>query len=171
MTAALDIIERLLKASQHPDIVKVERYGPGDGPWGPSVKSPGMDKKRISGVKVAHLSGATASLWDTVWPGEQPVDPPAVLPVPKGNRAPRLAVLAFRLLEVARPAQFKAWRRVALPGVGNPETQEGLPFGLSIVAADGGRSLLRASATGAPQTDDDEDRFPDWTVPEALAAI
>nr|WP_221374496.1 hypothetical protein [Actinoplanes polyasparticus] len=172
-TVVLDIIERLLLAASHPDIVKVERYGPNAGPWGPSAKSPGMDKLRVSGVKVTHQSLATASLWDAIWPGEQPVDPPAVLPAPKGNRAPRLAILAFHLLEVAQPAQFKAWRLVTLPNVGNPETQEGMPFGLSILTVDGGRTLLRASATGAPQTEPEEDPFPGWTPDHSalLAAL
>lgn len=31
-TQVLDVLEQLLNAAQHPDIAKVERYGPGDGP-------------------------------------------------------------------------------------------------------------------------------------------
>src|ERR1051325_2076488 len=109
MTAVvLDTVEKILLGARHPDIVKIERYGPSAGPWGPSVKSRGMDKRGISGVKVTHQSLATASLWDAIWPGEQPVDPPATLPPPKGYRAPRLAILTFQLLDIVRPEQFKA---------------------------------------------------------------
>lgn len=161
----LDVIERLLNAAQHPDIVKVERYGPGQGPWGPNVQQSKV--KAISGVKVRHQSTAAASLWEAVWPGEQPADMPETLPPPRGNRAPRLVILAAQLLDVARPAQFKAWRMVTLPDLGEPQTQAGLPFGLSIVTADGQKHLLRASATGANVgSEPDEDPFPGYVIPE-----
>ena len=158
----LDVIEKLLVAANHPDITDIRRYGPGLGPWGPSdEKSP---VKGVTGLRVTHQSSSTASLWEAIWPGEQPVEAPDVLPAPRQNRAPRLAILVARLLDKARPAEFKAWRLVSLPGLGVPE--EGLPFGLSIVHADGTRMLLRASATGATAgTDVAEDPFPDYVVP------
>ncbi len=163
----LDILERLLTAAHHPDIVAVEQYGPGDGPWGP--KSDPKKVRGISGVRVVHQSTATASLWLAVWDGEQPVEAPAVWPVPRQNRAPRLAMFAAQLLEHAKPAEVKAWRLVALPGLGNQEKQAGLPFGLSVVMADGSRVLLRATATGATVGfDPDEEPFPDYVIPADL---
>ena len=163
----LDVIERLLIAADHPDIAKIARYGPGEGPWGPTVeRSPA---KRITGVKVTHQSTATASLWEAIWPGEQPAELPAVPPKPKQMRAPRLVILVTQLLDVAKPPQFQAWRAVTLPELGNPDTQAGLPFGVSIILADGKRALLRATATGPTLGDEPEDDpYPDYVIPEGV---
>lgn len=167
MSQVLDVIETLLRAAEHPDIVEVERYGPGLGPWGPTVEQSRV--KTITGVRVKHQSTATASLWEAVWPGEKPVDPPAALPTPLQNRAPRLAIFVCRLLDVARPSQFKSWRLVELPNLGLDAEQAGLPFGLSIVTADGGRVLLRATATGPTLGAEPADEpFPDYTIPEGV---
>lgn len=163
----LDIIERLLIAAEHPDIVAVERYGPGDGPWGPDV--PTSKAKAITGVKVKYQSTATASLWEAVWPGEQPMPAPAVMPLPTQNRAPRLAIFVARLLDVAQPEQFQAWRLVSLPGVGLPGDHGVLPFGLSIATAGGSKMLLRATATGPTVGFEPESEpFPDYVIPEEV---
>ncbi len=163
----LDLVERLLQAAEHPDIVKIERYGPGQGPWGPDVET--SKAKSITGIMVRHQSTATASLWEAVWPGEQPVDPPAVWPVPRQNRAPRLLLLVGQLLEAAKPAKVKAWRLVSLPKLGLADKQAGLPFGLSAVLTDGSRWLLRATATGPTVgTDPEEEPFPDYTIPKGV---
>lgn len=167
MSQVLDVIERLLTAAAHPDIVTVERYGPDLGPWGPTVEQSKVTT--ISGVRVVHRSTATASLWEAVWPGEKPVPAPDVLPAPRQNRAPRLAVLAARLLDVAKPDGFTAWRLVALPNLGLVDKQAGLPFGLSIVTADRSQHLLRASATGPTVGEDpDVEPFPDYVIPEEV---
>jgi hypothetical protein len=161
----LDTIERLLTAADHPDIVKVERYGPGDGPWGPTVQESKV--KHITGVKVTHQSTATASVWEAIWPGEQPVDPPTTLPAPRSARAPRLLILVSQLLDVAQPETLKAWRLVTLPDLG--ATGSTLPAGLSLVDRDGGRLLLRATATGPTVGDEPTvDPFPDYVIPEEV---
>lgn len=158
----LDLLECLLKAADHPDIVKVARYGPGDGPWGPTEKT--SRAKGITGVKVTHGSTATASLWEAVWPDPRPVPAPVVAP-PVRLRASRLVLLAVRLLEVARPPQVKAWQPVALPDLGKRD-EPGLPYGLALVMADGAKVLLRASSTGPTVgTEPDEEPFPDYVIP------
>ncbi len=164
----LDLVERLLKAAEHPDIVKVERYGPGRGPWGPDV-----DQKKgpaATGILVRHQWSATASSWLAQWPGEeQPVDEPSELPPPRQNRAPRLAILVKQLLDAAQPAHLKAWRLVKLPNLGRADTQAHLPFGLSVVTAGGGRELMRVTATGATEGFDfDADPFPGYVIPEGV---
>jgi hypothetical protein len=166
VSQVLDVIETLLRAAEHPDITAVERYGPGLGPWGPSVSQSKV--KAISGVTVRHQSTATASIWEAVWPGEEPADPPAVLPPPRQNRAPRLAVFVAQLLDAAQPAQFQAWRLVTLPDLGSAG-QAGLPFGVSVVEAGGKRTLLRVTATG-PMVGADplEEPFPDYVIPEGV---
>jgi hypothetical protein len=165
LPAVLDVIERLLNAAQHPDIVKVERYGTGGQPWGPTAdKSP---VKTVTGVKVTHQSTATASLWGANRSDLTPVDRPAVMPAPK-LRGPRLAILAHQLLDAARPAEFTAWQLFAVAELA--PVGEGLPFALGITCADGSKMLLQASATGARVGNEpDEDPFPDWQVPAELA--
>jgi hypothetical protein len=163
----LGVMERLLIAAKHPDIVSVERYGTSNAPWGPTVET--SKTKSITGIMVRHQSTATASLWLAEWPGEQPAELPKVLPAPRQNRAPRLAILAGQLLDAAKPEQFKAWRMVTLPNLGRPDVQAGLPFGLSIVTADNTRVLLRVTATGPTVGQDpDEEPFPDYTIPEEV---
>lgn len=165
--SVLDMIERLLKTADHPDIVKIERYGPGKGPWGPNVAESKV--QHITGIRVAHQSTATASLWEAVWPGEQPVEAPEVAPAPRQNRAPRLLLLAKQLLDAAKPDQLRGWRLVTLPNLGNPARQEGLPFGLSLVDADGKQHLLRTSATGPTLgAEPESEPFPDYVIPEKV---
>jgi hypothetical protein len=111
---ALDIVEKLLVAAEHPDITAVERYGPGDGPWGPTLQT--SKAKKITGVVVTHQSSATASLWEAVWPDATPITAPDV--IPPNRRAPRLAVFVAQLLEHAKPgrgrlvaAAGRSWHR------------------------------------------------------------
>lgn len=163
----LDVIETLLRAAKHPDIAGIERYGPGQGPWGPTVNTSKVSK--ITGVYAKHQSTATASLWEAVWPGEQPLDTIPTMPTPKQNRAPRLLLFVAQLLEVAQPAQFKAWRLVSLPDLGSPKVQDGLPFGLSIVTIEDKRVLLRATATGPTMGFEPEtEPFPDYVIPQEV---
>ncbi|GIM88792.1 hypothetical protein [Paractinoplanes toevensis] len=162
----LDVVEDLLRRAEHPDITAITRYGDSNQPWGPSAERSKV--KGVTGLKVAHQSTATAMLWGADLPGETPLDVPATLPEPK-YRAARLAILVVQLLDAARPAQFKAWRLVALPDMGPTEQRGTFPSGVSIVTADGTRMLLCTSSTGAMVGDEPaEEPFPDWQVP-ALA--
>ena len=166
MTSVLDVVERLLVAAEHPDIARIDRYGPDLGPWGPTVEQSRV--KTISGVKVTYQSTATASLWEAVWPGEQPIGDNTVVPAVT-RRAARLLILAAQLLDVAKPEQFRAWRLVSLPGIGLPADQGVLPSGLSIVLTDGSKVLLRATAAGPTLgAEPTEDPFPDYVFPEGV---
>jgi hypothetical protein len=166
MSQVLDVVERLLLAAEHPDIVKVSRYGPDLGPWGPTVEQSKV--KRISGVKVTFSSTATASLYEAVEPDEVPVDAPATALSP-ARRAPRLAILCAQLLDAARPPQFKAWRLVSFPRIGLEAERGVMPFGVSIVLADGSRALLCASSTGPTAGSEPVDEpFPGYTIPEGV---
>ncbi|MFI5895667.1 hypothetical protein ACIA5D_36785 [Actinoplanes sp. NPDC051513] len=161
----LDVIERLLNAAEHPDIVRVERYGTGAEAWGPTVEK--SQVKTVTGVKVHHQSTSSASLWGSNRSDLTPVEAPE-MPAP-GLRGPRLAILTVRLLDVARPPQFSGWQLFSvaeLAGAG-----EGLPFAVGITCADGSRVLLQASSTGASVgREPDVEPFPDYVVPEGLAA-
>jgi hypothetical protein len=155
----LDVFEQLLTASGHPDIVSVRRYGTDTAPGGPSP----------AGVAVKYQSGSHAFLAGGLGDGEIPIPVPDVMPGPK-RRASRLAVFAVQLLDVARPAQFKAWRLIALPDVG-PEAERGqFPAGVSVICADGTRMLLLVTAGSGPAGDPAEEPFPGWTIPAELAA-
>ncbi|GGN39105.1 hypothetical protein GCM10010109_66660 [Actinoplanes campanulatus] len=121
-----------------------------------------------AGVAVKDTRGGSTYLWGTTWRGETPVDLPEVLPPPKLG-AQRIAVLAVKLLDAARPAELKAWRLVALPDLGPTDARGVAPAGVGLVAADGSRFLLRATHGGSQTGDPAEDPHPEWRVPEALA--
>lgn len=162
----LDVVERLLRAAQHPDITAVERYGPRLGPWGPSVEQSKV--KKITGVKVIYRSTATASLWEAVWPGEKAIPPPAQIP-PPNRRAPRLLLFVAQLLDYGKPEQFQSWQLVSLPAIGLDADRDVMPGGLSVVVADGSKMLLRATATGPTDGHEPvEEPFPDYTIPEGV---
>jgi hypothetical protein len=164
LAQVLDVFEGMLVASEHPDIVEVTRFGTSGEPWGPNTRATG-----ITGVKVRHQSTATASLFGAVWPGEKPLPIPDTMPPPPQNRAPRLAIFAVQLLEVARPAQFQSWSLVALPDLGPTDQRGTSPFGVSLVCADGTKMLLRVSATGANVgAEPTEEPFPEYRVPEGV---
>jgi hypothetical protein len=164
-TQILDVIEQLLVAAKHPDIVAIDRYGPGLGPWGPSVEESKV--KRITGVKVTHQSTATASLWEAVWPGGQPV--PAPTDLPPDRRATRLLVFTAQLLDFAKPDQLRSWQLLALPDLGPDSEQGATPAGLGLVATDGAKVLLRSTSTGPTVgTEPAEDPFPDYVIPEGV---
>ncbi|MEU4563355.1 hypothetical protein AB0F72_33660 [Actinoplanes sp. NPDC023936] len=148
----LDVIERLLTESGHPEIAAVTRYGTDVVAGGPSP----------SGVRVRYTSGAEAYLWGAVWPGENILPTPDVLPWPA--RADRIAVFTARLLDAARPATLNEWHVVALDGLGPSGARGKAPRGLRIVAADGTSVLLRATAAGAPMPEPALDPYPEWTV-------
>jgi hypothetical protein len=152
LARVLDVVEGLLRASGHPDIVEIRRYG---------------SEPSITGVRVRYQATSTASLFGATWPGAQPLAVPEKLPAPKQRRAPRIAIFAVWLLEAARPQEFRSWQLVALPGLGSEKEPGPFPAGVSLECADGSTTLLRASATGATVgSEPDEEPFPDYVIPE-----
>lgn len=166
LTQILDVVEGLLVASEHPDIVAVERYGTEGEPWGPSVEK--SRARSITGVQVRYQSSAKASLWGAVWPGETPIPLPEQMPEPK-RRSERLAVFVVQLLDFARPEVFRSWQMVTLPGIGLETEQGKTAGGISLVCADGTRMLLRSTATGVTIGQEPEvEQFPDYAIPERV---
>ncbi|HEX8346745.1 MAG TPA: hypothetical protein VF657_18675 [Actinoplanes sp.] len=151
----LDVFEGLFLASDHPDIVKVERYGKDVSPGGNSP----------AGVRVKHGTGSEAYLWGAVHPGAKPIPIPDVLPAPR-YRAPRIAILAVQLLDAARPSEFRTWQLVAFSDLGH---ERGVtPMGVNVVCNDGTAMLLRATAGSGPAGDPAEDPCPDYRIPEVV---
>ncbi|MEU4558428.1 hypothetical protein AB0F72_08560 [Actinoplanes sp. NPDC023936] len=150
----LDVMKRLFEAAAHPDIAEVRVYGAG------TKESPG-------GVAVKDQRNGSTYLVASPWKGETPVDVPEQLPPPKLG-VQRIAVLAVRLLDAARPAQFQAWRLVALPDLGPTDARGTTPAGVSIKCADGTNVLLRAMHGGSQTGDPAEDPHPDWQIPAGI---
>ena len=159
LTQVLDVIEGLLVASQHPDIVLIRRYGKDATPGGNSP----------AGVCVKHCSGSEAYIWGAVHPGEIPIPVPEVLPAPE-RRADRLAVLVTQLLDVARPEQFRSWQLVAFPDLGPVEEQGKSAAGISLVCADGTKVMLRTTAGSGQTGDPAEEPAPGYVLPEAVSS-
>lgn len=151
----LDVLKRLFEAAQHPDIAGV------------SVFARGSELPR-NGIAVKDRWSGTTFLSGADWKGETPVDTPAVLPPPKQG-VQRILTLAAWLLDTAKPAQFQAWRLVALPDLGPTDARGTTPAALSIVCADGTRFLLRATQGGSQLPTPGEDPNPDWRVPADLS--
>lgn len=181
LAQTLDVIEQLLTAAAHPDIVSVERYGSGEA-YGPTKEK--SKEQHLTGLKVTYRSTATALLNGRIEPNVRPVPMPDSLPPrfsPPGKdgtskalsilRAPMLVILVHRLLDAARPAQLTSWQPMSGPdGVDGPAGD--LPFGLGITCADGTKHLLLAQATGATIGHEAvEDPFPDWRVPDAVRQV
>jgi len=163
----LDIVEGVLAAGEHPDIVKIERYGSGVEPWGPSAER--SRTSTIAGVRATYASTSTAMIWGAVWPGEKPIPLPDQMP-PISDRSARLAVFVVQLFDAARPAALKSWQLVALPDLGPTEARGAWPTGVSVVAADGTKMLLRCSSTGATLGDEPaSDPHPDYVIPGGIA--
>ncbi|WP_045740975.1 hypothetical protein [Actinoplanes rectilineatus] len=156
LTDALDLLERLLNAAGHPDIASVKRYGQG------TEQSP-------AGIDLADQRGAHMYLFGEQRKGEIPIDVPTVLPTPKYG-SQRVAVLAAQLLDAARPDALREWRLVAFGDLGPTDARGVAPAGISMLAADGSRILLR-SAMGASKdtTAPDSEPSPGWTPPADLA--
>ncbi|WP_229073671.1 hypothetical protein [Actinoplanes sp. DH11] len=157
LAEVLDVIEWLLAAAGHPEIGAIGRYGTDPVAGGPSP----------AGVRVRYASGAEAYLWGAVWPREYELPTPAELPWPA--RADRIAVFTCRLLDAARPAEFRGWQLVALDGLGPADARSKAPRGIRVVAADGTSLLLRATASGAPMPEPAADPYPGYVIPETLS--
>ncbi|WP_250036812.1 hypothetical protein [Paractinoplanes maris] len=168
LAQVLEVVERVLVAAEHPDIVKVERTGTGTDAWGPSAAKSRTNK--IAGVKVTYTSTATAMLWGAVWPGAKPLPLPAEPPM-IGDRVARLSILVVQLLDAARPAAFTSWHLVSLPDLGPSDRTGSAPAGVSVTCADGTAVLLRASSTGATVGDEPKtDPYADYVIPAGLTA-
>ncbi|MDY7084287.1 MAG: hypothetical protein SYR96_04215 [Actinomycetota bacterium] len=162
----LDVVERLVVASEHPDIVKVERYGTATEPWGPTVAR--SKTTTIAGMKVTFTSTSTALLNGRIEPGVTEVAVPDVMPLPT-LRAPRFVTFVAQLLDVARPAQFSSWRLVGQPSADKGSPTAALPYGISFACADGTTMLLLCQATGAMVgAEPSEEPFPDYVIPEGV---
>lgn len=162
LAEVLDVVQGLLVASEHPDIVSVDRYGSSTEPWGPNAAQ--AKTSTISGVKVTYTATSTAMLWGAISPGVVVVPMPAVMPPPT-QRTPRLPIFVVQLLDVARPPAFTSWQLVAQPTVGPKDLLGTLPSGLTIACADGTKMLLLSQSTGAMVgTDPAEEPFPDWQL-------
>jgi hypothetical protein len=152
----LDLLKRLIEAAQHPDVAEVRVYSGGPEP-------------ARNGVAVKDRRGGHMYLAGATWKGETPVDVPTVLPPPKLG-AQRIAILTVQLLNAARPSELQDWRLVALTDLGPTEARGTMPSGVSLIAADGTRFLLRAlhggSQTGDPEEEPDVSRG--WQVPASL---
>lgn len=155
LTEVLDLLKRLFEAAGHPDIAEVRTYGAG------TEQSP-------AGVDVRDVRRGHTYLAGSSWKGETPVDVPEVLPAPKQG-AQRIAILAVKLLDAAQPAQFKAWRLVALPDLGPTDGRGTVPAGVSIVCADGARVLLHATQGSSQAGDPEVDPHPDWQIPAGIS--
>lgn len=162
----LDVVHRLVVASDHPDIVKVERYGTATEPWGPTVAR--SRTTTIAGLKVTFTSTSTALLNGRIEPNAVEVAMPDVMPLPT-LRAPRFVTFVAQLLDVARPAQFSSWRLVGQPSADPSSQIAGLPYGISFSCADGTTMLLQCQATGAMVgAEPSEEPFPDYVIPEEV---
>ncbi|RZU52077.1 hypothetical protein EV385_3918 [Krasilnikovia cinnamomea] len=162
----LDVIEVVLNASEHPDIVQVDRYGDATEPWGPNIQT--SKSRSISGVRVRFQSSASAMIFGAIWPGETPVPVPDEMP-PPARRAPRLAIFVVQLLDVARPTKFRSWQLVALSDLGPTDARGSSPSGVSLVCADGTKMLLRVTGASASiGVDPETEPFPDYVMPDAV---
>jgi hypothetical protein len=153
VTHALDVIEGLLRAAEHPDITAVERYGRDPQPGGQSP----------AGVKVVHRSGSTGMLWAAVPPRDATAVPlPGEMPPPR-LRAARVLVFAHQLLDVARPEQFTGWELCRQPGVEVP-----VAAALRITARDGSVIYLRGTSASGSGAEPEQDPYPDYQIPEGV---
>jgi hypothetical protein len=147
----LDAVERLHDAAEHPDIVQVRRYGRDLKPGGQSP----------AGVAIRYQSGSEVYIWAAPAGKAVPAElPPAVASLRVRN--PHAIRFLLRLLEVARPAQFKGWRTVAFPDLGLPDA-----CGVELKCADGSSFYLRVTS-GSGSTDPATDPFPDYVIPEGV---
>jgi hypothetical protein len=166
LAQVLDVIEGVLVAAEHPDIVAVERYGNATEPWGPNATQ--SKTTSISGLRVRYQATSRALLNGRIDPKAYPVEMPAEMPPPT-LRAPRLAIFVAQLLDVARPDVFSSWQLVSTPDAGSAESAGKLPYGISITCADGTTMLLLTQAMGAMVgTDPTEEPAPDYVIPEGV---
>ncbi|MFG1950709.1 hypothetical protein [Micromonospora sp. NPDC048830] len=157
VSQALDIMEALLQAAEHPDITAIGRYGRDSEPGGQSPP----------GVKVTHANGSSAMLWAAVPPRDAQPVPLGEMPPPRW-RFWRLLVLAHQLLDVARPDQFSGWELCAVSDVGWIEDGQRTPSALRITCRDRSVIYLRATAASGSAREPETDPYPDYQIPQGV---
>ncbi|WP_038842415.1 hypothetical protein [Salinispora arenicola] len=152
VSQALDVMEAILRAAEHPDIVEVTRYGADTQPGGQSPP----------GIKVRHQSGTAAMLWAGASPRDATPVPLPTGPLPPRQRAARILVLTQQLLDVARPEVFASWELCRQPGVEVP-----VAAAVRITARDGSTIYLRGTAASG-DTEPETDPYPDYQIPQGV---
>ncbi|MEO3776342.1 hypothetical protein ABGB16_05710 [Micromonospora sp. B11E3] len=153
VTQALDIMEALFQAAEHPDVTAVERYGQDAQPGGQSPP----------GVKVLHRSGSAAMLWAALPPRDVTPVPLPSEPLPPKWRAARILVLAHQLLDAARPDAIRSWELCRQAGVESP-----VAAALGITASDGSVIYLRATSASGSAAEPETDPYPDYQIPQGV---
>ncbi|SCL43136.1 hypothetical protein GA0074692_6779 [Micromonospora pallida] len=156
LSQALDVIEALHRAAEHPDVTDITRYGRDTAPGGQSP----------AGVRIWYRSGSSTMLWGEVPHREAaPVPLPGEMPPPK-LRAARGLMFAHHLLDFAQPDVFKSWELCSQPGTVVP-----VAAALRITARDGDVIYLRGTSAcgpGGAGGEPEEDQYPDYHIPEGV---
>jgi hypothetical protein len=157
VSQALDIMEALLQAAEHPDITAISRYGRDTQPGGQSPP----------GIKVVHGNRSYAMLWAALpHPDARPL-PLGEMPPPR-LRAGRIIVLAHQLLDAAQPDAFLKWELCATPGVGAWEDGNPPASALRITCRDGQVIYLRGTAASGGAAEPETDPHPDYRIPQGV---
>ncbi|MEU8264502.1 hypothetical protein AB0C02_28250 [Micromonospora sp. NPDC048999] len=154
VSQALDVMEALLRAAEHPDIVSVSRYGRDTTPGGQSP----------AGVAVMHRSSDTRALLTAAVPPRDatPVPLPTE-PLPMKWRAARILVFAHQLLDAAKPDPFSGWELCRQPGTHGP-----VAAAIRITARDGSVIYLRGLAASGSMREPETDHYPDYQIPQGV---
>lgn len=153
LSQALDVLEALFRAAEHPDVTDITRYGRDPQPGGQSP----------SGVRVWYRSGSSSMLWGAVAPRDAtPVPLPGEMPPPR-LRGARGLVLAHQLLDFARPEQFAGWELCRQPGIEVP-----VAAGIRITARDKSVIYLRGTSACGQGAEPDQEPYPDYQIPEGV---
>lgn len=157
VSQALDVMEAILRAAEHPDVVEVARYGTDTQPGG----------QVPAGIKAVHQNGSYAMLWAAVPPRDARPVPLGEMPPPR-LRAQRILVLAHQLLDVARPEPIAAWELCATPGVGDWDGGDPPPSALRLTCRDRSVIYLRATAASGGAAEPETDPYPDYQIPQGV---
>ncbi|MEV0212788.1 hypothetical protein [Micromonospora sp. NPDC050695] len=151
VSQALDVMEALLQASDHPDIAAIARYGRDSEVGGQSPP----------GVSVLHRSSDTRALL-TAFPAPRDATPVPLPtePITMRWRAARILVLAHQLLDAARPEVFASWDLCRQEGTHGP-----IAAALRITARDGSVIYLRGLAASGQVREPETDPYPDYQIP------
>ncbi|GLY25385.1 hypothetical protein [Micromonospora sp. NBRC 101691] len=153
LSQALDVMEALHHAAEHPDVTDIRRYGRDAQPGGQSP----------AGVRVWYRSGSSFMLWGAVPPREaKPVPLPSEMPPPR-LRAARGLMFAHQLLDVAQPEQFTSWELCRQPGCEVP-----VAAALRITARDGTMIYLRGTSACGQGAEPEQEPYPDYHIPEGV---
>ncbi len=154
VSQALDVMEALLRAAEHPDIVTIRRYGRDAQPGGQSP----------AGVKIQHRSSDTWALLSAFPPPRDatPVPLPSEMPPPKW-RAARILVFAHQLLDAGKPEPFASWELCRQPGTEGP-----VAAAIRVSARDGSVFYLRGMAASGSMREPEVDPYPDYQIPQGV---